>query len=355
MAGFVCAHLGCAPAEVAESGSDPDIWTYGAFPADGGIWQPADANDPDKHTGQTEVAGAQTGLELYVTPVTLDFGKASESRSLLVRNLGSGSLEYRVSSDVGWVALEGSQGVSSGEYKRVTVYVDRGGLVPGTYEGHLTVTASDQQTIVTLQMTVAEGEDRPGEPILYVDKQELEFGWGGAHTSFLVQNVGAGELNYTVSSDVRWAVPSQANGTSTGEADVIQVEVTREDLAPGEYVGLITVETPDDQWHGVTLHMEVLLSAASWGFDPADSTHAIQSAIASGASKFVIPNMGQPWIVRPIQLASDQEIYFEPGVVLLAKEGEFHDPADCLIAGETFKTSCCGDTALLYACARPTT
>jgi len=337
VAGFVCAPLSCAPPQVAESGLGPGGWTDAIVSAGGEVWDPTAATnsgDLQEQPCEPDEAGLDGDWELYVTPIGLDFGMASQSRSLLVRNLGSGSLEYRVSSDVGWVTLEGSQGVSSGEYKRVPVYVDRGGLAPGTYEGCLTVAASDQQISVTLQMTVAEGEDWQAEPILYVDQLELDFGWGGSQTSFLVQNIGTGEMGYTVSSDVEWAVPSQVDGVSSGEEDLIHVDVTREGLAPGDYIGLITVETPEGQWHGVTLQMEVLLSAASWGFDPADSTHAIRSAIASGASKFLIPNMGQPWVVRPIQLASDQEIYFEPGVVLLAKEGEFHDTRDCLITGQ---------------------
>lgn len=59
-------------------------------------------------------------------------------------------------------------------------------------------------------------------------------------------------------------------------------------------------------------------NAAWWGFDKDDSTAALQGAINSGASKVIVPCMGSDWIVRPIKLASNQEIYFEPGVVVEA-------------------------------------
>jgi len=72
-------------------------------------------------------------------------------------------------------------------------------------------------------------------------------------------------------------------------------------------------------------------SAAWWGFNPEDATEAIQSAINSGAAKVVVPYVGQPWVVRPLHLKSNQDILFEPGVVLLAKEGEFRGPHDCLV------------------------
>jgi hypothetical protein len=64
-------------------------------------------------------------------------------------------------------------------------------------------------------------------------------------------------------------------------------------------------------------------SAAWWGFDPEDSTAALQAAIDSHAKRVLVPYMGAPWIVRSITLRSDQEIDFEPGVLVLAKRHEF--------------------------------
>lgn len=70
--------------------------------------------------------------------------------------------------------------------------------------------------------------------------------------------------------------------------------------------------------------------AAWWGFDPADTTPALQAAIRSGARRVVVENLGKPWIVEPIHLMSDQEIVFEPGVVVLAKRGKFKGGNDSL-------------------------
>ena len=69
-------------------------------------------------------------------------------------------------------------------------------------------------------------------------------------------------------------------------------------------------------------------NAAWWGFDPEDSTEYLQAAINSGASRVIIPNMGQDWVVRPIFLRSNLELVFEPGVVVTAKKGEYHGTND---------------------------
>lgn len=73
--------------------------------------------------------------------------------------------------------------------------------------------------------------------------------------------------------------------------------------------------------------------AADWGFDPEDSTEYIQAAINSGARTVVIQNMGADWVVEPITLVSNQLIVFEPGVVVVAKPGSFHQLYDCLFTG----------------------
>jgi hypothetical protein len=72
--------------------------------------------------------------------------------------------------------------------------------------------------------------------------------------------------------------------------------------------------------------------ASWWGFDPADSTNSVQNAINSGAQRVVIENMGQPWIVTPLNAVSHQELVFEKGAVLQAKKGEFKGTNDSLLS-----------------------
>ncbi len=71
-------------------------------------------------------------------------------------------------------------------------------------------------------------------------------------------------------------------------------------------------------------------NAAWWGFDPEDATASLQAAIDSGAARVVVPYTGAPWIIRPVLLRSGLELVFEPGVVVLAKKGEFKGGGDSL-------------------------
>lgn len=71
-----------------------------------------------------------------------------------------------------------------------------------------------------------------------------------------------------------------------------------------------------------------------WGFNADDATVCLQSAIDSGAKEIVIPNMGVPWIVKPIKLHSNQKITLLPGVVVLAKKGEFKGRGNSLFSAD---------------------
>src|SRR3974390_3385580 len=99
----------------------------------------------------------------------------------------------------------------------------------------------------------------------------------------------------------------------------------------GQEGGLLKATNPKAA-EEATAHSRPDANAAWWGFNPEDSTDALQTAINSGAKKVVIPYMGAPWITRPLKLTSQQEIFFEPGVIVLAKKGEFQGGGDSLFS-----------------------
>lgn len=76
---------------------------------------------------------------------------------------------------------------------------------------------------------------------------------------------------------------------------------------------------------------EDVVNASQFGFDREDATKALQAALDSGARKVVIPFMGAPWVVTPLQLRGNMEIVLEPGVVLLAKKGAYLGTGDSML------------------------
>ena len=104
-------------------------------------------------------------------------------------------------------------------------------------------------------------------------------------------------------------------------------------MIEGAVAGIAVPGAADPSAAGQALTGQKLVAnAAWWGFDEEDSTQYVQAAIDSGAPRVVIPYVGAPWIVRPITLRSNQEILFEPGVLVLAKRGEFKGRGDSLFS-----------------------
>jgi len=79
---------------------------------------------------------------------------------------------------------------------------------------------------------------------------------------------------------------------------------------------------------------EATANASWWGFNTTDVTDSLQAAIDSGAKTVFVPYMGSPWITRPVRLRGGQEIILEPGVVILAKRGEYKGRSDSLLKAE---------------------
>ena len=73
------------------------------------------------------------------------------------------------------------------------------------------------------------------------------------------------------------------------------------------------------------------VKVSDFGYDPADSTRFIQSALDSGAEKVVLDRQPGPWVALPLKMRSNTELVFEPGVELLAKRGEYKGLRDYLL------------------------
>ena len=65
-----------------------------------------------------------------------------------------------------------------------------------------------------------------------------------------------------------------------------------------------------------------------FGFDPTNSTRFIQQALDSGLPEIVLDNKGSPWITLPLKGRSNQTLYFEDGVTLLAMKGAYLSTGD---------------------------
>ncbi|NIM16657.1 MAG: hypothetical protein GTO45_32125 [Candidatus Aminicenantes bacterium] len=187
------------------------------------------------------------------TPPTIKLNKSSltfsasgsNSQSFTVSNSGGGTLNWTVSDNRAWMSVNPTSGQNSGT---VTVKVNRTGLSAGTYKGTVTVTDSNasnspQTVSVTLQVS---GGSSGGTPKIGINRSYLNFGAAGSKITspqiLLINNTGAGTLNWSISDNKPWLSVSPTSGTNSG---VVNITTNKSGLSTGTYYGTITISDPN--------------------------------------------------------------------------------------------------------------
>jgi hypothetical protein len=193
-------------------------------------------------------SGGITSPQIHLDKTLMNFSLAedndSDSDTFTISNSGSGTLNWTVSADKGWIDVSPTWGQDTGT---VTVTVSSSGLSAGTYQGEISVTdinASNSPQKVKVGLTVTGSGS--GDAVIQVNRENLYFGSkGGIVTgaqTFMITNIGEGDMNWTISKSSWQLDVFPASGTNTG---IITVTVDPADLTGGVYYGTLTITSPD--------------------------------------------------------------------------------------------------------------
>ena len=187
-------------------------------------------------------AGFAAPPVLEVSPTYLEFsayedGNNPENQIISIwRGGGNGPLNWEVTEDCNWLTVNPTSGKSMGEVDDVNVIVDISGLSAGSYNCQLTVdagTAVNSPQIIDVNLIVI-------GPILELSATQFEFTAfeGGANPAdqiLTISNIGVGTLNWQIAEDCNWLMADPNSGSSTGEADDVNVGVDITSLTRGIY------------------------------------------------------------------------------------------------------------------------
>lgn len=182
---------------------------------------------------------------LTVSRTELTYSPSQRRMSLLLRNTGSGDLNYTVQSNVPWAQPSITAGVARRTYTTLAINVDRTGLAAGEYSGVIAIDAENSQHFdVSLLMTVADSGSGGGDadaPVLEVSSTTLNFGASTTIVSFTMRNTGGGTLNHVTSSDQSWLTVTPTSGVVSRTVTVVRATVNRSGLGEDIYTGNITI------------------------------------------------------------------------------------------------------------------
>ncbi|UCC21809.1 MAG: right-handed parallel beta-helix repeat-containing protein [Planctomycetota bacterium] len=184
------------------------------------------------------MAGQQV---LEVSPRYLEFtgyegGGDPAAQVLSIWNSGKGPMNWTVTPDCGWVTVEPNSGSSMGEVDDANIIVDINELSAGIYDCQLTVTGSgapNSPQVVDVNLVVH-------GPAIGLSATQFEFTAyeGGEYPDdqiLSISNIGGGTLNWTISEDCNWLSVEPNAGSSTGEADDVNLSVDISGLGWGTY------------------------------------------------------------------------------------------------------------------------
>ena len=175
---------------------------------------------------------------LSYDPTSHDFGEMYEGQADIttfeIWNGGTGTLYYELTNEASWLEVYPLSGDSTGEHDVILVVVDTTGLSPGDYEYYIPILSNGGDGVFQVCVTVIELD-----PILSYDPTSYDFGemeeGQTDSTSFEIWNAGNGTLYYELINNASWLDVYPLSGDSTGEHDIITVDIDTTGLDPGDY------------------------------------------------------------------------------------------------------------------------
>ncbi len=252
---------------------------------------------------------------LSVVPPSLTFnvpaGGQPTPQSLVISNINAGSMDWTASvstaSGGGWLSVLPLSGTASPS-STVTVAVNTSGLQAGTYQGTITVTATNATgSPATVPVTLTLGENavaRPGVSAQFLRFFAIQGDPAPPAQALAITSPGSGTLNWaasaTTSDGGNWLSPSPASGTAPS---TLAVAVAPTGLAPSAYLGLISVRnTASSEVFPVAVSLVVAAPASV--LLPSQTSfvfNVVQGATAPAPQTLSIFNAGQGTMSWSIQ------------------------------------------------------
>jgi hypothetical protein len=218
------------------------------------VWMgnlPVNGHSPANTTASARTSGGAAGApHLEFSPTQVSFDPAASgvvsSQTMTLVNSGSGQVVWQEQSDSSWLTVSPQSGRFT-DRENIQITVNRQGLAPGDYAGHVTFLLQGQENtpfVLDVTMSVASVPTQ-----LSVSATSLSYSIGQSEAPdsqvLVIGNTGVQSLNWdaAVSTDdgASWLRLSLLHGElPSGGNQSITVEVASQNLPIGTYTGLIS-------------------------------------------------------------------------------------------------------------------
>ena len=183
----------------------------------------------------TVIQPATGGPRLNVDRNSLIFYAADSQKSFEVRNIGTGVLDFTITSTASWLTTTPTAGaVASLDTSLIQVDVDRDGLSAGNHHGQIHIASNGGSEVIAVTATVVTG------PVLDVTPSALFLQSQDADASLSVVNAGVDVLTWSIAPDVPWLDVTPASGV-TATTDLTTITPDRSGLSNGQHYANLQV------------------------------------------------------------------------------------------------------------------
>jgi hypothetical protein len=200
--------------------------------------------------------GLPPAPNLEILPSQLEYGTNFLTKTITIKNTGTGDLSWQATRSGNWMSLAQNSGsVPAGGSVDLNISVDRTGLNGGSYQGEINFTSNGGNVTVILNMTVV--VVIPPAPKISVSPTQLEFGYSNAAQTVKVTNTGTGTLSWTAAPSANWISISQTAGSAVaGDSANVNITIIRAGLNGGKYQGDVVFSSNGGN-QSVTVKMDV--------------------------------------------------------------------------------------------------
>ena len=256
------------------------------------------------HTPNVQVhSPTASPLHLSTTQVTFDaFSGDVASKTITLENTSSGQVTWQENCDHPWLKTSVESGTFA-KSQNIQVTVNRGGLTPGDYTGHVTFWLRGQKNITSVLTVTMSTATSPAQ--LSISAPNLSYATVQSQAPYnqvitLRNTTGRQALHWsgtaTTQDGAHWLTLSPSHGTlSAGDKQQITVKVAPGTLAIGTYTGLISFTGDANAQVGVSLTVvapgNLVISPSSLAFTTQQTSQSLSLQNNGGQSL--------DWTVQP--------------------------------------------------------
>ena len=176
--------------------------------------------------------------KLETSRTAFDFGSQGDSLDLIIRNVGTGELSWKISVPTqAWLEISRRDGIATAnKSSNVNFSLDRRGVGPGKHNQTLTIQSNGGDQKIEVSMIV-------DKPKLIADSHRVSFDPVTNEQALTLKREGFSIIDFEILPSKNWVLVKPQSGKLGDDPLEVQVQVDRQNLPQGESQAVLRIQS----------------------------------------------------------------------------------------------------------------